>query len=375
MAGRIIWVHGMGEKEPPELERAHTWEALKQGLWCPIPENSYVTAYWADVIHQKLQAHETFPRPDGELLRQLPTKQRTALEWAYLVATLDRETRRSPTESSGPLRGWRVSPFRDIPGLRQRGWLALVDYVRDPKKLLLLPLNLARALIDVLWMILGRMPLVMHIARGFPIGVLLGDLGPYSKEGSTSREEIIKKIESALEESRKQPICLVAQSMGCIVALDAIRTWTQDCPECQQIEAPRAWRGPVDGPEPVLCKEHRIDTFVTLGSPLGLRWVRELVWKTRHLEYPPNVGRWFNLYDKSDIVSLFDRSLADDFRTRRGSRVVIDREVRPNFDPAGQRDPHNWYGYLSCPELADIISQFWLAANVKEATPLYVEGR
>lgn len=44
-----------------------------------------------------------------------------------------------------------------------------------------------------------------------------------------------------------------------------------------------------------------VKALITIGSPLGLRVVRETL---EPIEHPPNVGYWFNAYDKRDIIAL-----------------------------------------------------------------------
>jgi hypothetical protein len=58
-----------------------------------------------------------------------------------------------------------------------------------------------------------------------------------------------------------------------------------------------------------LCRinDHGITTLVTLGSPLGLRSIREAmsqVARDRLPDLPPGVQRWSNIYDRHDAVSL-----------------------------------------------------------------------
>ena len=54
----------------------------------------------------------------------------------------------------------------------------------------------------------------------------------------------------------------------------------------------------------VLMRDTRhlqIPAFITVGSPLGIRCVRDVF---RPLHYPP-VGLWFNAFDPRDVVSLY----------------------------------------------------------------------
>ena len=42
MTGRILWIHGMGEKPPPERELARTWRAMSEALWVDVPADAYI---------------------------------------------------------------------------------------------------------------------------------------------------------------------------------------------------------------------------------------------------------------------------------------------------------------------------------------------
>jgi hypothetical protein len=160
---------------------------------------------------------------------------------------------------------------------------------------------------------------------------MLGDLEPYC-DGRT-RHAIRDRLVSQLEVNRPEgPLCVVSTSMGTVVALDALI----------------AWGGPVD-------------TFVTLGSPLGWEYLKEMLGRP---VFPTNVRNWFNLYDRMDNCAWPDRALADDYPTRSGARAIVDVCVRDNYGPDGDRDPHHWYGYLSAPETGDIVSKFWLRAAI-----------
>ena len=44
-----------------------------------------------------------------------------------------------------------------------------------------------------------------------------------------------------------------------------------------------------------------VNALITIGSPLGLRIVRETLEPIAH---PPNVGSWFNAYDERDVIAL-----------------------------------------------------------------------
>ena len=119
-------------------------------------------------------------------------------------------------------------------------------------------------------------------------------------------------------------VCLIAHSMGSIVALDTLLGNTRD-----------------------------VDTLITIGSPLGISVVQE------HLKITPStkdklgskIGQWYNLYDRLDIVAL-DSDLQDDF----DPLPILDVRVRNEFvTKDGERNHHKSYGYLRSPELGEIV--------------------
>jgi hypothetical protein len=89
-------------------------------------------------------------------------------------------------------------------------------------------------------------------------------------------ETVLDRVREMLPES---PPLLIGHSLGSVVAYEA------------------------------LCRlpDHGIITLITLGSPLGLRSIREGMSQTargRMPNLPPGVLRWVNIYDPSDAVSL-----------------------------------------------------------------------
>ena len=82
-------------------------------------------------------------------------------------------------------------------------------------------------------------------------------------------------VAQAFDECRGEQTVVVGHSLGSIVAYRVLRE-----------------NGIVDCP---------VHALITLGSPLGLRAVREALDPIHH---PPNVGYWFNAYDPRDIIAL-----------------------------------------------------------------------
>jgi pimeloyl-ACP methyl ester carboxylesterase len=169
------------------------------------------------------------------------------------------------------------------------------------------------------------------------IGMAFDDLRDYYRDPDV-RTKIRARLASALKQHRDKRVCLIAHSMGSIIAYDVLRTLEQQPPA--------------------------IDHFVTIGSPLGLPIVAQHIrGEFMKTAVPEQVKQWTNLADPSDKVAL-DCSLADDYRAASGAVRVQDVLVRNEYvDRIGKKDPHNSYGYLRAPELSDILRSFLAAGN------------
>ncbi len=110
----------------------------------------------------------------------------------------------------------------------------------------------------------------------------------------------------------------------------------------------------------VLCspeaRDYKVELFLTLGSPLGIKEVQDQVQRltrqTRGLQVPPKVDRWVNIADPFDPVAL-DKSLANDYVAR--GEVKVEDLLRLNED--GPTDPHSGSGYLRIAETREVVRQ------------------
>jgi hypothetical protein len=90
-------------------------------------------------------------------------------------------------------------------------------------------------------------------------------------------DDVLARVREALEDAR--PRTLIGHSLGSIVAYEAV----------------------------CLLPEHGVTTLVTMGSPLGLRSIREALRPASRdvmPALPPGVSTWVNVYDTGDPVSL-----------------------------------------------------------------------
>jgi hypothetical protein len=156
---------------------------------------------------------------------------------------------------------------------------------------------------------------------------------------TNSKDAICSYLVRTLERHRKKRIMLIAHSMGSIIAYDVL---TRRVPEIP------------------------IDTFVTIGSPLGLPIIKSKIFaeqggaegQDRTLRTPENVRtHWYNLSDFNDKIAL-NYKLNDDFEENSRNVRVIDMAVINDYAVKGKKNPHKVYGYLRTPEMAEIVHSF-----------------
>lgn len=167
------------------------------------------------------------------------------------------------------------------------------------------------------------------------IGMVFDDLRDYYRERD-KQTRIRGLLADALQRHRHKRVCFIAHSMGSIIAYDVLRTLEAAPPAIEQ--------------------------FVTIGSPLGLPIVAQHIRNEfGQTTIPQQVQHWTNLADPSDRVAL-DCTLADEYRAASGAPDIHDTLVLNGYvDRSGKTDPHNGYGYLRTPALADIVHTFLMA--------------
>lgn len=135
------------------------------------------------------------------------------------------------------------------------------------------------------------------------------------------RNEIDSGVASAIRGDRETVV--VAHSLGTVVAYNALR----------QRGADAHWQVPL---------------FVTLGSPLGVKVIRDKVTALKQpRQCPPCARTWFNAMDERDVVALYPLT------TRVFSLNPVDPSILNKTDVANQTENrHGISGYLNDPEVA-----------------------
>ena len=147
------------------------------------------------------------------------------------------------------------------------------------------------------------------------------------------------KLIEILQKYKHDRVMLIGHSMGSIIAYD---TLTQDVPEL------------------------KIDTFITVGSPLGFPIIIKKILAEQNIQIhskakPPTpeniISSWYNFSDLDDKITL-NYNLADDYYPNSLNIKPVDIIINNNYEYNGQKNPHKVYGYMQDREVANVISGF-----------------
>lgn len=153
------------------------------------------------------------------------------------------------------------------------------------------------------------------------------------------RDVIRRRLVDVLKKYRKHEVLLIGHSMGSIVAYDVMS---------------------------FVAPEAKIDTFITIGSPLGIPVVKSKIaaeqqimgGKMLRLSAPESIGRnWYNFADLRDKVAFHYR-LSDDFGNNRQGVKPVDIGVINDYVTDREPNPHKSYGYLRATEVSEAIREF-----------------
>ncbi len=159
------------------------------------------------------------------------------------------------------------------------------------------------------------------------------------KENCSAKADIQERLISMLQKYADHEILLISHSMGSIIAFDVLSDSKQ---------------------------EWAINTFVSMGSPLGLPPIVSRNFQDQHA-LSPHIKRphapdciwphWYNVSDLRDTVAL-DHTLRDDYAPNDKGLKAVDLLVTNDYEVNKQPNPHKSYGYLRAPEVARIIDAF-----------------
>jgi len=156
------------------------------------------------------------------------------------------------------------------------------------------------------------------------------------------RDAIRERLFNVLKKFQGHGIILIAHSMGSIIAYDVLKNHVDDI---------------------------TVDTFVTIGSPLGLPMITGKIIKEHggisKLTVPENINsNWFNFSDLEDKVAI-NYDLADDYAPSLSGIRITDFEIYNNYEINNERNPHKAFGYLRTPQLSEKIDEFLMEGKNK----------
>jgi hypothetical protein len=148
---------------------------------------------------------------------------------------------------------------------------------------------------------------------------------------SAIRERLVETLRHV--QGKRDEVMLIAHSMGSLIAYDVLAAAATVLPDIH------------------------ISHLVTVGSPLGLVEVREIVWGPQRV--PECVARWSNLADPRDWVARWDTLLADEYPANSKGVTISDHlVVNAYVCPSGKYNPHKVFGYLRTPEMSELVVGF-----------------
>lgn len=184
--------------------------------------------------------------------------------------------------------------------------------------------------------------LIPHIANE-RMAVHLRDLRRYqhNANGIADHTRRMLKVPLCAATEAQRPILLIAHSMGSVIAYDSL--W----------ELSHGMR-------------HRvaIDLLLTMGSPLGQRYMQKRIKgarETGYERYPSNIRHWTNLAAIGDLTAL-DPQLQNDFEEMLELGLLEsfeDHALLTNFRLDGELNVHAEYGYLVNEVTALTIAKWW----------------
>lgn len=184
--------------------------------------------------------------------------------------------------------------------------------------------------------------LIPHVASE-RMEVHLRDLRRYLGDDNGIAAHIRRMLKVPLQAATQmhRPVLLIGHSMGSVIAYDSL------------------WELTHEGRD-----RAKVDLLVTLGSPLGQRYMQRRLkgaQKSGYGRYPSNIRHWKNLAAVGDLTAL-DRQFLDDFEEMLDLGLIEsleDEAILTYYRLDGELNVHAEYGYLVHEKTAHTIVEWW----------------
>lgn len=198
--------------------------------------------------------------------------------------------------------------------------------------------------------VLGAIGMTMPL-----VGWVAKDCAEYFKNPTGFADDVRARVRARICElfDRGDTIMLMTHGMGCVAAYDVL------------------WELSHDTERQGRYGERKIDTWLTLGAPLGDLYIRKHLRgaKEKNAErFPTNVISWYNVAAEDDYT-CHDNTLADDFKKMLHQRLVsavTDYRIYNLAVRYGRSNPHSSLGYYIHPRVSKIVVDWLLADRVGE---------
>ena len=183
------------------------------------------------------------------------------------------------------------------------------------------------------------------------------DLGEYWNAKSKFADKLRERVRSSLLDAldRDDRVLLLTHGTGSIVAYDVLWQLSHDADYADRYAS------------------KKIDTWLTLGSPLGDSMVRRRLLGAKRKgreRFPTNVVSWHNVSAEDDFM-CHDNTIADDFKAMLKQRQVSSIRDYRIYNLAiryGKSSPHSAVGYMMHPRTAQIIAD-WIIQQPAAPVP------
>lgn len=208
---------------------------------------------------------------------------------------------------------------------------------------------------DVFAPILGFLGLTLPL-----ISTVSKDFREYLAETSKYAEQVRARVRNKICEhlERGDRFLLLTHGTGSVVAYDVL------------------WQLSHDDRYTGKFGNSKIDTWITLGAPLGDYHVRKHLLGIKGAakrSYPTNIISWHNVSAEDDYT-CHDHTLADDFSVMMKEHLVSAVNDYRIFNLAvryGRSNPHSSIGYYIHPRVAKILCD-WIQATNLDISPKYI---
>ncbi len=309
----LIMIHGRGWKPAAELLESHWRSAMAAGL-----DRDHQEAGGSELLEGVNLQFVYYGDLSNELLKTAGGKYDQELD------LVDREQALRSLSALKNRKRFRRQYYESVPGKS-----SLKEFMADLGAPILSALHLTN----------------VAIARKMP------EVAAYFKNANGFQEATQQRLAPVLQDAlnRNDRILLVSHCLGSVIAYDSL--W-------------QAGHEPVDTDFPHVP---RVDTWITLGSPLADEFVKHHLAGAKSpntQRFPTNIINWLNIAAEDDFT-CHDETVANDYARMLDRQLVSqikDYRIYNLAERYGRSNPHHSAGYLIHPRFSGLLAE-WLQSG------------